>query len=254
MTFHLDSLDISYDLRNWESPSHERPILFLHSALSTHKEFEKLSSFYENRKQILLDFPSHGESTTTYSKLTTRMLAESVRSLLEELKIYSVDIIGYSLGGYVALELALIAPSMAHSILSHAMKFYWTDEAIAESLAQLDTQKIKARSQRGFEILSAMHSTNGLEKTVGAMRSIIEHFQVEQLSEEDLRKIQAPLLLSVGDRDDLVTLPEIIKLYRSQDQKKTYLAIHPNSPHPISKLDMGSFTHAVREFWKKSNS
>jgi len=254
MQLSLSEVNISYNLHNWETASADRPILFLHSALSTHKEFDKLSSFYENCRHILPDLPSHGESIATNNSLTARMLAESVRSLLEKLNIYSVDIIGYSLGGYVALELACIAPSMVHSIVSHAMKFYWTEEAITESLAQLDSEKIRTRSQRVYDILVTMHSGNGLDRTIASMRSIIEHFRIEHLKEEYLLYIQTPLLLSVGDRDDLVLLPEITKLYQSQDQKKTYLAIHPNSPHPLSKLDMGSFTHAVREFWKQTSS
>jgi pimeloyl-ACP methyl ester carboxylesterase len=250
MKLELPDANISYDLRNWDTSLIDRPILFLHSAISTHKEFDRLSSFYENRRQILADFPSHGESTTTHTKLTTRMLAENSRDLLMKLEIYSVDIIGYSMGGYVALELAQIAPNMVHSIISHAMKFYWTEEAIADSLALLDADKIEARSQKGFEILSSMHSSNGLEKIIEANRSIVGSFRKEQLTEEDLITIQAPLLLSVGDRDDLVTLPEITSLYKSQNKLKTFLAIHPNSPHPISRLDLVSFTHAVREFWK----
>lgn len=241
---------ISYEIRNSEFTHSDKPILFLHSALSTRKEFDKISAYYKNRRQILLDFPSHGESTTIHSRLTTRILAESVRDLLMKLEIYSVDIIGYSMGGYVALELARIAPGMAHSIVSHAMKFYWTEDAIADSLALMDAGKIQSRSQKCFEILSSMHSPNGLEKTIEANRSIVESFRKEQLTEEDLIRIQAPVLLSVGDRDDLITLREITKLYESQEKTKTFLAIHPNSPHPISKLDMISFTHAIREFWQ----
>ena len=250
MRSELQDASISYHFRNWDTSLIDRPILFLHSALSTHKEFDKLSSFYENRRQILLDFPSHGENITSQRTITTRTFAEAVRDLLMKVEICSVDIIGYSMGGYVALELARIAPSMVHSIVSHAMKFYWTKEAITEALDGLDIEKIKARSQKGYDILSAMHSANGLEKTVAAMRSTIENFRTEQLSEDDLRNIPAPILLSVGDRDTLVSLPEIEKLYTSQEKKKTFLAIHPNSPHPISKLDLGSFTHSVREFWK----
>jgi len=249
MKFDLAEESIFFELRNWETSQVDRPILFLHSALSTHKEFNKLSSFYQNRKQILLDFPSQGQSDTIHKNLTSTILAENVRSLLEHLNIYSVDIIGYSLGGYVALELSRIAPSMVHSIVSHAMKFYWTDGAISESLVQLDIQKLKARSQRGFEILSEMHSTNGLEMAIDTMRSVIQHFEEEQLREADILKILSPLLLSVGDRDELVSLQEITKLYQSQASKKTFLAIHPNSPHSISKLDIGSFTFAVRRFW-----
>ena len=250
MNFSSGGSLVSYELRNTEYDHSERPLLSLHSALSSRKEFDKLSSFYPNRKQILLDFPSQGESNAGNTKLTTLILAETVHSLLEELKIYSVDIIGYSLGGYIALEMARITPSTIHSIVSHGMKFYWTEAAISESLVSLDIEKIKMRSQKGYEILSAIHSGSGLETAIKANRCIVEHFREVQLTEEDLYKIQVPLLLSVGDRDELVTLTEITKLFSSRDPKKTFLAIHPNSPHPISKLDLISFTNSVRIFWK----
>jgi pimeloyl-ACP methyl ester carboxylesterase len=123
MKLELSDASVSYHLRNWDTSLIDRPILFLHSALSTHKEFDKLSQFYENRRQILLDFPSHGESVTSRSEITTCTLAESVRDLLLKLEMYSVDIIGYSMGGYVGIELVRIAPSMVNSIVSHAMKF-----------------------------------------------------------------------------------------------------------------------------------
>ncbi len=250
MTLELQDATISYELRNCDIFSDAPPLLFLHSALSTRKEFDALSQYFENRKQILFDFPSHGESTINRTSLTASELARYTRSLLEHLEVYSVDIIGYSMGGYVGIELALVAPSMVKSIVSHGMKFYWTESAIAEATIGLDVERIKTRSQKGFDMLSAIHEANGLEKTVALTKSIIIHFTESQLHEADLAKLNCPLLLSVGDRDELVSLEEISKLYLSLDKNKVSLAVHANSPHPISKLDKGSFTHAVREFWK----
>jgi pimeloyl-ACP methyl ester carboxylesterase len=252
VTLQLQDATITYELRNCDIVTDAPPLLFLHSALSTRREFDPLSQYFENHRQILFDFPSHGESTTTISSLTASELARYTRSLLEHLEVYSVDIIGYSMGGYVGIELALVAPSMVKSIVSHAMKFYWSESAIAEASIGLDVEKIKSRSQKGFDMLSAMHQANGLEKTVGLTKSIITNFAKSKLNEADLAKLNCPLLLSVGDRDELVPLEEISKLYLSLDKKRVSLAVHANSPHPISKLDKGSFTHAVREFWKSN--
>lgn len=250
MTLELQDATITYELRNWDIVTDAHPLLFLHSALSTRKEFDGLSMYFVSRKQILFDFPSHGESTTSRKSLTASELARYTRSLLEHLEVYSVGIIGYSMGGYVGIELALVAPSMVKSIVSHAMKFYWTENAIAEATLGLDVERIKTRSQKGFDMLFAMHEANGLKKTVDLTKSIIVNFAESQLHESDLAKLHCPLLLSVGDKDELVSLEEISKLYLSLDKKKVSLAVHANSPHPISKLDKGSFTHAVREFWK----
>jgi len=242
---------ISYSLRNGDFAAFQsRPILFLHSALSDYHEFDTLSSFYPDRLHVLLDFPAHGKSTTESTELTIGIIAEVVRDLLIELKIFSIDIIGYSMGGYVALELALIAPSLVNSIVAHAMKFYWTEKAIDDSINQLTSEAIKSRSMKGFEKLSSMHSSTSLEKTLRITRGIINNFRSFQFTENDLLQIQSPLLISVGDRDELISLPEIVRLFISQDKTKTYLAIHPNSPHPISKLDLSSFSHCIREFWK----
>jgi pimeloyl-ACP methyl ester carboxylesterase len=247
MTFEVREFAIYHEIRNPDADG--VPILFIHSALGTHKEFDGLSAFYENRKQILLDLPGHGNSTTTTESLTTGIFAACVRDLIMNLAIYSVDIIGYSMGGYVALELARLAPSMVHSITSHAMKFYWTEAALENSLAQLDSTAIRTRSERAYTKLSEIQSVNGIEKVLAINRNIVAHFRKEKLSEEDIKHIEAPVLFSVGDSDELVSLVEITRLYESQDKKKTFLAIHPGSPHQISKLDLVSFTGAVRIFW-----
>ena len=251
MTYTTTTSTISYDIIRENLLHSHTPLLLLHSALGTRREFNKLTAYYEDRSIILLDFPSHGDSTTALERLTIHDLAESVHSLLvEELHIPVVDVIGYSMGGYVAIELALMAPAVVRSIISHAMKFYWTPEAIADAIQGLDPITIKARSQKGYDALSMLHQTNGFERTALLAASIIESFRARQLSVGDIARLQCPLLLSVGDRDEMVPPEEVSKLYLELPKTTTYLAIHPTSPHQFAKLDLNSFTTAIREFWK----
>lgn len=225
------------------------PILFLHSALSTRNEFGKIRELFSTHPQILLDFPSHGESTTTRESLTYDDLASDVIGVLDHLKVEKVDIIGYSLGGYVGLQTAFRAPDRIRSVVSHAMKFYWTEEAIVKNCEQASVETIRNRSQKGFDILSAMHAANGLDRASALMRSVMENFRTKKLEVEDINASKVPVLLSVGDSDELVPLDEIDRLYKAIGMTQASLAVHPNSPHPIGKLDLVSFENAVRRFW-----
>lgn len=247
MIFTTDSAHICYEIIRDDMRHDRTPLLFLHSALGTRREFDQLREYYPDRTLILLDFPSHGESTTSLTSVAMRDLAMWIRSLLvEHLQIPTVDIIGYSMGGYAAIELALQEPRLVRSIVSHAMKFYWTEEAISEALTGLDTKTIKARSQKGYDILSALHADNGLVRTAHLASSIIEGFRTKQLGVDEIKRLECPLLLSAGDSDTIVSPEEVTRLYQNLPREKTYLAIHPNSPHSISKLDLASFTFANR--------
>ena len=227
------------------------PLLFLHSALSTRNEFAKIRELFAGHAQLLLDFPSHGESTTTRTSLTYGDLASDVLALLDHLGVEKVDIIGYSLGGYVGLETAAQAPDRVRSVVSHAMKFYWTEDAIVTNCALASVDTIRNRSQKGFDILSAMHEANGLDHASALMQSIMENFRSKKLTVEDIQASGTPVLLSVGDLDELVPLEEIDQLYKAIGKEQAGLTVHPNSPHPIGKLDIESFGTAVRYFWQK---
>jgi pimeloyl-ACP methyl ester carboxylesterase len=248
MQFQVESGVMTYEFVQGEGV----PLLFLHGALGVRGQFQGVRGKFAERGQLLLDFPSHGESPVDFEGLSIGRLAGDVLALLDWLGIEQVDIIGYSMGGYVAIVMASKASGRVRSIVSHAMKFYWTPEAIQSTLADLDPDLLRSRSQRGFDALSAMHAECGLERTISLTRSLIADFSRWQLSEEMVRATGIPILLSAGDRDELVSLPEIVDLYGALDPKLAALMILPNTPHPFHHLPLESFEHGVRRFWAQS--
>ncbi len=236
------------------TPSEARtapPILFLHGALGTHREFDNLAPTFRERTQLKLDFPTHGASTSDEPTITSEWLAIQVIALLDELEIESVDIIGYSLGAYVGLRMAEQARQRVRSIVAHAMKFYWSADAIETSLAAFSLERI-VQNPKLYDRLLKMHSGNLLVHTLAGASSIVRSFEESPLTIGDIQKLKIPLLLSLGDQDELIPLAEVLALFQALGQEHTSLAIHANTRHPIHLLAPDSFEDAVRQFWKYS--
>jgi pimeloyl-ACP methyl ester carboxylesterase len=250
MLFQTTTCEIFYECSGSETGE---PLLFLHGAMGSSKELEHLRAQYRDRRCLSIDFPSHGQSPAAGSSLDTEALARIVLDLLHHLGIVEIDIVGYSLGGYVAIEMALIKPSAARSIVSHAMKFFWTEEAIAEAARGLDWPSL-ALNERRVAKLNAIHTAGGAEAAVIMSRELIEGFRDRQLMIEDVRRIESPLLLSVGDQDELVSLAEIHRLYAGLRHEHTSLAIHPATRHPIHLLHAQHFAELVEQFWTANSS
>ena len=102
-----------------------RPVVFLHGFLESISMWDYLGEF-KGVHSIFIDLPGHGKSALT-SELTMQTIAKSIVQLLNELKVESFDIVGHSMGGYVALEVKKIQKSCDKIILLNSN--FWEDTA-----------------------------------------------------------------------------------------------------------------------------
>lgn len=84
-----------------------RAIVFLHGFLGSKEIWDDyLTRLAKNFKVISLDLPGHGESQNLGYIHEMELIAKLIHSLLQQLKIRKVILVGHSLGGYVALAFA----------------------------------------------------------------------------------------------------------------------------------------------------
>lgn len=87
----------------------DRPVMvFVHGLSGTWQNWLlNIPAFMESHRVIALDLPGFGESPMPREKISIRLYARIVDGLLDRLGVDSAVLVGNSMGGFVAAELAL---------------------------------------------------------------------------------------------------------------------------------------------------
>lgn len=229
-----DGSEINYEQYNGDP---QKPQLLLLPGLlgaisSQWRPFLKPLS--ENYQLTLMDLRGHGRSQNNAATLNITQMLNDLSGLLDHLRMDQLHIAGYSLGGYLGLMLALSQPRRVKTLLMHATKFYWTPEAAEKMQQQLDPDVMAQKVPTYADQLVKDHGGRQW-RTLVRQAAELTHSLVEGgLAERQLKNTQLPVLVSVGDRDELVSLPEAFRLSRALPQGE--LIVLPNTRHPLQTV------------------
>jgi pimeloyl-ACP methyl ester carboxylesterase len=92
---------------NWERVGTGEPLLLLHGIGSTRDDWASVRPRLAAEFDVLsVDLPGHGESPTVDGRPTVALLADAIERDLDRMGLSRMHIVGNSLGGRLALELA----------------------------------------------------------------------------------------------------------------------------------------------------
>src|SRR5438552_3537904 len=85
-----------------------RPLILLHGGLGALEMFgPNLAALARGRQVIAVDLQGHGRTADIDRPLSVAFMADDIAALIKHLGLASADIMGYSLGGGVALQTAI---------------------------------------------------------------------------------------------------------------------------------------------------
>jgi pimeloyl-ACP methyl ester carboxylesterase len=88
-----------------------RPMILLHGGLGSGEMFGPILPTLAERHQVIaVDLQGHGRTADIDRPLDVRLMADDVGALIEHLGLVKPDVVGYSLGGGVALQTAIRHP------------------------------------------------------------------------------------------------------------------------------------------------
>jgi pimeloyl-ACP methyl ester carboxylesterase len=95
-----------------------RPLVLLHGGLGAGSMYgENISVLAKNHQVILVDLQGHGRTADIDRPMTLEAMADDIGALLAHLKIPQADVMGYSLGGGVALQVGVRHPEMVRKLV-----------------------------------------------------------------------------------------------------------------------------------------
>ncbi len=199
---------------------------------------------------IMMDLRGHGRSTNNARFLNPEQMMQDVVGLLDTLNVHRVHVVGYDFGGYLALMLALNQPRRVQSLILHATKFYWTTEATQKMREQLDPDKMAETVPAYADQLVQEHGGRHWRELVRQASDLIGYLSQKGLTENMLAHVLCPVLVSLGDRDELVSLAEAQRLSRLL--RYGGLLVLPGVRHPYHSIQPMPLLPMIEHFVKSA--
>jgi len=222
-------------------------ILLLHGAIGSKDQFKPLITLLKpNYKIHTMNFSGHGGKPFE-NHFDIPQFAKEVDRYMEENNIQAIDILGYSMGGYVALYLAKNYPNRVKKIITLGTKFLWNPEIASNEVKMLNPDKIEGKIPAFAQALEKRHSPNNwkdvLNKTASMMTLMGEK---NPLNLTDYNTIHHSVKIGLADKDEMVTTEETMDVVKAIPNAQFYTL--NNSNHPIEKVDNQQLYHEIELF------
>ena len=233
------------------------PVVLLHGAFMaiTDDWTVWIGELSKTRKVIAVDMQGHGRTADIKRDITYENLSDDVAGLLDYLKIPSADIIGYSLGGGVAMQCAIRHPEKVRKVVSISAPFRrdgWVKEA---------NDAWPNFTWEVFKGTPAEVEWKKLNPAPDGFPDFFNHIKAMALRPYDFgadkfKATKAPMFFIHGDADG-VRLDHIAEMYRLKGgdlhgdmhpHPESRLAILPNTTHVTLMNRMTTIVPMVNDF------
>jgi pimeloyl-ACP methyl ester carboxylesterase len=224
----IDDINLHYEITG-----EGEPLLFIHGLGSSGRDWEKQIDFFSRRYRVaVFDVRGHGQSSRPPGPYSIKLFAADTAKLIETLLVPPIHVVGLSLGGMIAFQLAVDRPELMKSMVIVNIG----PEVRLNSLKQFLTA-IRRFAIVHFFGMKKMGEVLSRELFPQAEQASIRKNFVERWAKNDkqayLDTMRAIVGWSVADRIDRIEVPTLVITsdhdYTSVPVKEAFVARMPRA-------------------------
>jgi pimeloyl-ACP methyl ester carboxylesterase len=198
----VDGLKMYYEIHGTG-----QPLILIHGGLGAKEMFDPILPALSNGREVIaVDLQGHGRTADVDRLMSYQGMADDVAALIRYLKIEKADVMGYSVGGEVALRVAIQHPEVVGKLVIVSATFRrdgWYPEIVA-GMTQMGPASAAQMKQTPMYQLYSKIAPRPEDWTV-LNTKLGEMFRKDYDWSNEVRAIRMPTLLVFGDADAVRT-------------------------------------------------
>ena len=263
-TFSANGVEIYYEITGQGFP-----LVWCHEFGGSYQSWEAQVKFFSRRYQVIT-YAARGwppsDVPTDPMAYSQDIVVNDLYLLLRHLNISQAHIGGLSMGGSVTLKFGISHPEMAKSLIvasagsgstnretflatGQAMSDRLLSEGMAPVAKDYGNTNIRVQLLRkdplGFETFSTLLAEHSSVGSALTYQGFVMNRPTVFAMEDDLRSLQVPTLIMIGDEDEPCIEPGI---FMKRTIPKSGLSSFPQSGHAINLEEPDLFNRTVLDF------
>jgi len=189
------------------------PLVLLHGAYMTIGAMGLIVPGLASTRQVIaVELQAHGHTADIDRPITYEQMADDTAALLRHLGIGQTDVFGFSMGGGVALQLAIRHPDLLRKLVVASASY--TSDGMQPELHEMIpsiTPEMFAGSPIEAAYLEVAPNPGDFTRLVEKLKRL--DMTPFSWPSEDVRGIEAPTLIVVGDAD-AIRLEHAVEMFR----------------------------------------
>ena len=252
MKVNVDDVELYYEIHG-----EGEPIIFSHGWMCDCSVWNSQINFFSKKyKVIVYDHRGHGKSDKPKANYSIETLSNDLYSIIKELNLDKVTLVGHSMGGMTALtfalnhpdkvsKLILVGTSAKMTLLGYIQLWIMMHISSYESFVRgmIDFQHHKPSEQIKKESFERAMRTPKF-----ASYECFTEFMKNYDIRERISQIRIPALIVVGSKDEAT--PVEMSQYLNREIKGSKLQIIPDSKHMVMIDKPNELNGIIEEFIK----